>query len=335
MAVYTRISTEQDGQKNSLENQKSYFLQMINSHTDWELFGIYADEGVSGTGVAGRAAFLEMLCQARQKKFDLILTKEVSRFARNTVDTLSITRELRALGIRVLFVNDSIDTYSGDGEFRLAIMASVAQEESRKTSERVRFGIYRQMEQGYVFGRTVYGYDLKKGVLYVNEAQAAVVRQIFSMAASGQNCEQIAAVLEREHAPLGRYMKAWRGHTVRKILRNEKYRGDLIQRKSYVVDYLTHRAKENRGEVPQIMQQDHHAPLVTSALFALANEKTRKEREKSVKMRCESCGGLLKNKGKSKNETTRFYCPACKKTVYFTMGQKPKEVHRYVPTHTP
>ncbi len=274
VAVYARVSTEEEGQKNSQENQKSYFLQMIREHPNWELYRIYADEGVSGTVLGKRPAFLQMLQDARERRFDLILTKEVSRFARNTVDTLSVTRELRQNGVRILFVGDGIDTFSGDGEFRLAIMASVAQEESRKISERVRFGIYRQMEQGFVFARSVYGYHLENGVLTLNETEAQVVRRIFSMAANGYNCAQIARILCTDSAPKGKYIKEWKGHTVRKILRNEKYCGDLKQRKTAVVDYLTHKSRENKGEYPFIILRNHHSPIVGRNLWRRANENT-------------------------------------------------------------
>ena len=161
VAAYCRVSTDQDDQRNSLQNQRRYFDAQIRQNPDWKLVDVYADEGLSGTTAAGRPEFQRMLADAYAGKVDLILTKEVSRFARNTVDALKHTRELGKRGVGILFLNDHIDTRQDDGEFRLTIMASVAQEESRKTSERVKWGQRRSMEHGVVFGsNSLYGYDL-------------------------------------------------------------------------------------------------------------------------------------------------------------------------------
>ncbi|MEE0047767.1 MAG: recombinase family protein, partial [Eubacteriales bacterium] len=151
VAAYCRVSTSQEDQRNSLENQRRYFSEYISRQPDWELVEVYADEGLSGTS-SDRPAFRRMLAAAAEEKIDLILTKEVSRFARNTVDTLAYTRLLRRQGVGIVFIGDHIDTRQNDGEFRLTIMASVAQEESRKISERVKWGQQRSMERGVVFG---------------------------------------------------------------------------------------------------------------------------------------------------------------------------------------
>ena len=179
VAAYCRVSTDKDDQINSFESQKGYFERQINLNPDWELTEIYADEGLTGTSTKKRKAFNKMIADAHLGKFNLILTKEVSRFARNTVDTLQYTRELKALNIGVRFLLDNIYTLDADAELRLTIMASLAQEESRKTSERVKWGQKRQMEKGVVFGRDMLGYDVINGVMHINEEGAEIVKLIF------------------------------------------------------------------------------------------------------------------------------------------------------------
>ena len=157
VASYCRVSTDKDDQANSFESQQRYFREYIQRQPDWALYEIYADEGITGTSTKKRAAFNRMIRDARMGKFQLILTKEVSRFSRNILDTISYTRELRQIGVGVLFMNDGISTLEPDAELRLSIMGSIAQEESRKTSSRVKWGQARQMERGVVFGRSLLG----------------------------------------------------------------------------------------------------------------------------------------------------------------------------------
>ena len=173
VAAYCRVSTDKEDQRNSLAAQQAFFLHYIEEHPGWVLVGVFADEGLSGTSVKRRPQFTGMIQRAMAGEIDLILTKEVSRFARNTVDTLQITRQLKANGVGVLFLNDGIDTRDNDGEFRLTIMASVAQEESRKVSERTRWGQLQAMRRGVVFGNnSIYGYTLRGGQLTVEPEQA-------------------------------------------------------------------------------------------------------------------------------------------------------------------
>lgn len=180
VVAYCRVSTDKEDQINSLENQKQYFNEFIKNIEEWELIKIYADEGITGTNTKKRKAFHQMMEDASNDKFDLILTKEVSRFARNTVDTLTFTRKLTKMGIPIHFITDGIRTDTPDGELRLTIMASMAQDESRKTSTRVKFGQRQSMKNGVVFGNGVLGYDLVNGKLQINEKEATVIRQIFN-----------------------------------------------------------------------------------------------------------------------------------------------------------
>ena len=179
VAAYCRVSTDHEDQANSFESQQRYFRQYIERNPDWKLYEIFADEGISGTNTKKRSEFKRMIACAKEGDFDLIITKEISRFARNTLDSIYYTRDLKKHGVGVIFMNDNINTLDGDAELRLAIMSSIAQEESRKTSERVKWGQKRQMEQGVVFGRSMLGYDVKDGKMTINEDGAKIVRLIF------------------------------------------------------------------------------------------------------------------------------------------------------------
>ena len=196
VAAYCRVSTDKDDQANSFESQKLYFETKIKETPDWELVKIYADEGISGTSTKKRTEFNNMIRDAKSGKIDKIITKEVSRFARNTVDTLNYTRELKSLGIGVLFVNNNIDTLDEKGEFILTLMAGMAQEESRATSQRVKWGQMQRMKQGVVFGRNILGYHLENGVLTVNEEEAKLVRHIFNKYVEGKGLHIIAKELQ-------------------------------------------------------------------------------------------------------------------------------------------
>ena len=179
VASYCRVSTDKDDQANSFESQQRYFKEYIDRQPDWELYEIYADKGITGTSTKKRVKFNQMINDAHMGKFNIIITKEVSRFSRNILDTISYTRELKALGVYVIFLNDGIATSDADAELKLSIMGSLAQEESRKTSARVKWGQARRMEQGVVFGRSMLGYDVKDGKMTVNPEGAEIVKLIF------------------------------------------------------------------------------------------------------------------------------------------------------------
>ncbi len=267
VAAYCRVSTDKDDQTNSLISQRSYFADYINRHEDWVLNDVYYDEGISGTQTKKRAGFNAMIEEAMQGGIDLILTKEVCRFARNTVDTLSYTRKLKDKGIGVVFTIDNIDTRDADGELRLTIMASIAQEESRKTSERVKWGQKRCMERGVVFGRDMLGYTVKNGVLTVNEEEAPIVRAIFhKFTNEGKGTHVIAReLLEEGMRPMR--VKMWSNTIILRVLRNEKYVGDLCQKKTYTPNYLTHAKKYNRGKEEMVYLKDHHEPIIDRELW--------------------------------------------------------------------
>lgn len=268
VAAYARVSTDKDDQANSFESQKKYFEDYIANQEDCELVEIYSDEGITGTMTNNRNGFNRMISDAMSGKIDYIITKEVSRFARNTVDVLQITRELKEIGVGVYFAIDNINTLDSDGELRLSLMASLAQEESRKTSERVKWGQKRQMEKGVVFGRRMLGYDVKNGELILIEEEKPIVELIFHKYLNeGKGTHVIARELKeagiRPLDPDGnsKYKNDWSNTVILRILRNEKYVGDLCQKKTYTKNYLDHKKRYNRGEEDMVYIKDHHPEI--------------------------------------------------------------------------
>ena len=269
VAAYARVSTDLTDQLHSLAAQIKYFTEYISTHDGWELIEVYSDEGITGTSTKKRDNFNRMIKDCEDGKIDTILTKEVSRFARNTVDTLNYTRRLSQIGVNVIFMNDGIDTNDKDGELRLTIMASIAQEESRKISERVKWGIRRKMEDGWVYGRSeMLGYRTKNGKLEIVPEEAETVKRIFhSYVYEGKGCRTIANDLNAAGL-LTVNGKMWREDGVIRILKNDKYTGDLIMQKYYTVDHLSHRRVKNDGTlVPIYTIPDHHDAIISREQF--------------------------------------------------------------------
>lgn len=317
IAAYCRVSTDKDDQLNSLENQKEFFKDYIQKNGEWEFADLYVDEGISGTNIRKRTGFKQMIKDGENNKFDLLITKEISRFARNTLDSIYYTRKLKSLGIGVIFLNDNINTLDADSELRLTIMASIAQEESRKTSERVKWGQKRQMEKGVVFGSKVFGYDLKNGKLYVTEKEADIVRLIYQLyLEDGMGTHQLAKELENRGIPTPTGAKQWSNATIFKILKNEKYIGNLVQKKSITVDFLTHKKKRNLGEEELVIKENTHEPIIERVVFDAIQREIERRRTFifdyskysnryawSGKIECGLCGGKftrrIRHKGKN------------------------------------
>lgn len=328
VAAYCRVSTDREDQANSFESQQRYFRQYISHHPDWELYGIFADEGISGTNTKKRKEFNRMISCARNGAFDFIITKEISRFARNTLDSIYYTRELKKYGVGVIFLNDNINTLDGDAELRLAIMSSIAQEESRKTSERVKWGQKRQMEQGVVFGRSMLGYDVRHGKMYVNEEGAEVVRLIFhKFVNEGKGTCVIARELQEEGIQPMR-ARTWQHTVILRILRNEKYCGDLVQKKTYTPDFLSHEKKYNRGQEEFVIIKDHHEPIISREIFEAAARildarslsQTGKAKYSnrylfSGKIKCGCCGASYVARYKTRKDGSLYRAWRCQKTV--------------------
>lgn len=266
VADYGRVSTEKDDQLNSLENQISYFSDMINGVKNWVHVSSYIDEGISGTQVFKRENFLKMIDDARLGKIDLILTKEVSRFARNTIDSIKYTQLLLKYGVVVFFISDNINTLYSDSEFRLTLMASMAQDEVRKLSERVKFGIRRSVKDRKVGGGALYGYNKKDCKLTINEDEAPAVRMLFSLYSSGEyGFKKIGEELASKgyHTKKG---KVFSDVTLKKMLKNPRYKGFYTANMSEVEDYITHKKvkkpksewiieKDKNGNIPAIVSE--------------------------------------------------------------------------------
>lgn len=276
VSAYCRVSTDKDDQINSLTSQIKYFTDYINMHENWNMGEVFYDEGISGTSVKKREGFLRMIEHARINKVNLILTKEVSRFARNTVDTLQYTRALTEIGIGVIFILDNIDTRDKDAEFRLTLMASLAQDESRKTSERVKWGQKRRMEQGIVFGRDLLGYSVRNGKLYLNEEEAEIVKLVFHKYLVEEKGTHVIARELKESNIHPKRVREWSNTVILRMLRNEKYVGDLLQKKTFTPNYLTHAKKYNRGQEDMVYLKEHHDPIIDRATW----EATQKELER-------------------------------------------------------
>ncbi len=269
VAIYARVSTEHEAQLSALENQVQYYDDLIDRHPDWVLYRRYIDEGITGTSISKRKNFVRMMEDAKDGHFDLIVTREVSRFARNTVDTLQQTRLLKRMGIEVYFTEDGIWTMNDeDGELRLTIMATLAQNESKKTSMRVKAGQMVSFQNGVVYGTgNVLGYD-KVGPEYViNEAQAKTVRKIFDMYLAGNGSQKIKKQLEKDGDLTAMGKSLWHYATISHILKNRLYCGELEYRKEYVPDYLEQKRAKNNGELERIIVEGKHQPIVTKEEF--------------------------------------------------------------------
>lgn len=302
VAAYCRVSTDKDAQLYSLENQMKAFQAKIILHPEMELVGIYADEDKSGTSMKGRVEFQRMLDDCKAGKVDYILTKSVSRFARNTVDTLTTVRELAELGIPVYFEKERIDTANSLSEVVLAIMACFAQEESRSISENVKWGIRKRFEAGHEVKVPLYGfYHTKDELFLIKEDEAAIVREVFERYVHGEAPMDIMNDMIRRGVkpPAG---DCWKRLQIDRMLKNEKYVGDSILQKTYIKDHLTHRQIRNRdSKLPKFHVEDAHDAIVERHLFEQAQRITQMRRVQfgnssypyGEMLRCPHCGKVL------------------------------------------
>ena len=321
VAVYARVSTDHLEQQTSLEAQKDYYAKEIENHKDWMLAGIYADDGISGTSYLKREAFLQMLEDCRNGKIDMILTKSVSRFARNTVDALNTIRELKSLNIGVYFQKENIWTLDSKGEFLITLMTSLAQEESRSLSENVTWGQRKRIADGkysVAYSRFL-GYDYG---FEVNEEEAAVVRNIYKQFLQGYTAHTIALNLTEAKIPTPGDVGSWHASTVRSILSNEKYKGDALSQKSYTADFLTKKHKKNNGELPKYYVENGHEAIIAPWLFDYVQEKlsARLEYENrysgnsiySGRIICGKCGNFYGPKIEHSNDKYRNFVWMCR-----------------------
>ncbi len=264
VTFYARVSTDKDEQLNSLENQVQYYTELIHSKLNWTYVEGYIDEGISGTSTKKRDSFLRMITDAKAGRFDFIITKEISRFSRSTLDSIKYTQELLEHDVGVLFQNDNINTLDSDSEFRLVVMAGVAQDEVRKLSERLKFGFRQAIKNGHVLGNDqLWGYNKKDCKLTINEAEAVIIRRIFDLYANqGVGVRTISRVLYDE-GYTSRQGNAFNVLTIRHILCNPKYKGWYCANMSQTVDYRTKR-KVFLDESEWIMYPDPSIPAIVS-----------------------------------------------------------------------
>lgn len=323
-AGYARVSTDNAEQLTSYEAQVDYYTNFIKSREDWEFISVYTDEGISATSTAKRDGFNRMVTDALADKIDLIVTKSVSRFARNTVDSLSTIRKLKEAGCEVYFEKENIWTFDGKGELLITIMSSLAQEESRSISENVTWGQRKRFSDGKVcvpYSRFL-GYDKgENDTLKVNEEEAPIIRLIYKMFLEGGTPHFIAKHLTSKGIPTPGGKEVWSQTTVKAILTNEKYKGDALLQKSYIEDFLTKKQVINNGEIPQYYVENAHEAIIEPVVFdmvqqEMARRKSGKNRHSGVGMfasriKCGECGSWYGSKvwhSTSKYRRTIYRC---------------------------
>ncbi len=327
VCAYCRVSSDSEEQESSYAAQISHYTNYINANPVWSFAGIFADEGLSGTSVRRREEFHRMIAACEAGQVDMIITKSISRFARNTLDCLNYIRKLKALGIPILFEKEAINTMEAIGEVLITILASIAQQESKSISDNVRMGI----EFGFQEGRGILNYTNflgytgsgTPGELVIVPRQAELIRRIFRAYLEGFSPFRIAERLEAEGAETATGGKSWYNSTVNNILQNEKYCGELLMQKYYTEDFLTHRLVKNTGQRPQYFVAEHHDPIVPKEIFYLVQgERQRRAALKldpsrlrygnrlalNGRLICGKCGRTLKRYVKPDPEKTDWRC---------------------------
>lgn len=282
VAAYARVSTGTDEQLTSYEAQVDYFGKLIKGNPEWQFAGIYTDEGISGTSTKKRDGFNQMIEDAILGNIDLIITKSLSRFARNTVDSLTTIRKLLEHNVEVYFEKENIYTMDSKGEMLITVLSGFSQEESRHISENVTWGQRKRFSDGKVSMPYSHflGYEKgPEGTPVIVESEAIVVRQIYSLFLEGKSTSAIAALLTSSKVPTPGGKDLWRTTTVKSILINEKYHGNAILQKSYTVDYLTKKKKINEGEVPKYFVENSHPAIVTQEQYLLVQEELKRRSE--------------------------------------------------------
>lgn len=274
VAIYARVSTEHEAQLFALENQVDWYDDILKRHDNWNLVEKYIDRGITGTSATKRPNFMRMMQDAVNGRFDLIITREVSRFARNTVDTLQYTRELKKNNIEVYFVEDNIWTFDSDGELRLTIMATLAQDESRKISLRVKAGQRTSMEKGRYFQNgSILGYDKVGDQMVINPEQATTVKMIFDLYNSGIGLRSVQWELEKAGRLTATGKTKWSASVISRTIRNKFYCGKIVWYKQYVPDFLEQKKVNNHGEKEQFEVDGTHEPIVTVEEWERANKR--------------------------------------------------------------
>jgi len=332
VCAYCRVSTELEEQEASFTSQVNFYTQYISGRVDWTLVDIYADEGISGTTTKKRKEFLRMIDDCMAGKIDMIVTKSVSRFARNTEDCLHHVRKLKEKGISVFFETENIDTLGSTGELLLTILSGLAQDSSRNQSDVTKWGILRQFESGKVLVNTkrFLGYDKNKDKeLIINEEQAELVRRVFAEYLDGKSYASIAKGLMNDGIKTVTGNIKWWDSTISGMLENEKYYGDALLQKTITVDFLTHKRTANKGQAQKYMVSENHPPIISKEIFdKVQDEKERRallkgnlvgDRHKysskypfSGKVFCGSCGNIFRRRQWNSTNTSKKVVWQCK-----------------------
>ncbi len=282
VAAYARVSTSSEEQLTSYEAQVDYFTKHIKANPSWEFVGIYTDEGISATSMKKREGFNRMVTDALDGKVELIITKSISRFARNTVDCLTTIRKLKEYNVEVYFEKENIYTLDSKGEMLITILSSFAQQESMSLSSNVTWGIRKRFSDGKVSlpYKQFLGYEKgEDGLPKIVECEAKIIREIYRLFLEGWSCNSIAKNLIEQGIKTPGGKDQWHSTTVKSILINEKYHGNAILQKRYTVDYLTKKTKENEGEVPKYFVENSHPAIVTAEQYLLVQEELKRRAE--------------------------------------------------------
>lgn len=307
IAAYARVSSASDDQQNSFSAQVRHYTAMITANEKWELADIYADEAVTGTSTEKRNDFNRMLSDCRKGKIDRIITKSTSRFARNTLDSLQASRDLKELGVSVFFEKEGIDTDQISSEVLLTLYSAFAQDESQNLAQNKKMGNRMQMRNGtYVSPNVPYGYRLVDKLPHIHEQEAEVVKRIFAEYLAGHSITQIAKRLTADGIPRKDGSGKWRFQTISEIIRNERYVGDMLLQKCYNTDTLPYQKVRNRGELDQYYLPETHEPIIDRVQFKLANillaergantQTTTYEYPLSKKIKCGECGTTFRRR---------------------------------------
>ena len=339
-AAYARVSTDSEEQLTSYSAQVDYYTNYIKSRDDWEFVSVYTDEGITGTNTKHREGFKRMVADALAGKIDLIVTKSVSRFARNTVDSLTTVRQLKEKGVEIYFEKENIYTLDSKGELMITIMSSLAQEESRSISENVTWGQRKRMADGKVtmpYGRFLGYRKGEDGLPEIVPEEAEVVRMIYRSFMDGLSYYKIAQLLMKRSIPAPSGGEKWHRRTVESILTNEKYKGSALLQKKFTMDFLTKKQKVNEGEVPQYFIEDSHPPIIDPQEFELVQAEIARRKEIgkvysssnifSTKLVCSCCGGFFGSKVWHSTSKYRRVIWQCNHK--FQNGEKCKTPHLY------
>jgi len=324
VAAYARVSMETERLNHSLSAQISHYSELIQKHSDWQYVGVYADDGISGTGTSKRDEFRRMVEDCEAGKIDIIITKSISRFARNTVDLLNTVRHLKDLGISVRFEKEQIDSLSEDGELMLTLLASFAQEESRSISDNVKWGTIKRFQKGIPNGQMrVFGYEWIDDQLTIIPEEAEVVRFMYREYMKGASRIEIGRILN-EKGLYTRQGKEWVDSNVKVVLTNITYTGNMLFQKEYVEDPITKHRKKNRGELPQFFVEDTHEAIIPMDEFQKVQTEFKRRRDLgplgnkslnltafSTKITCGICGKHYRRSGKRNTAGEVYYIWTC------------------------